>query len=198
MTIIVEDGTKMDTVSPQPNSYVSAAELVAYATLRGQVAVAEADTEELEFALIKGVDYLGQKYRHRWKGSRVRAFQPLDWPRRGVDVPDFFDPFFKQANVPISFQDTLFVPENEVPQEIKDGQMQLAMATIDANGASSGTLQSALGRATKREKLGTLEVEYFNAEDGSTRQTTVYWDAEQRISPFLLPSAPFAGRMVRS
>lgn len=197
MTIIVEDGTKMDTVSPLPNSYVDAAALVSYATLRGITAVAEADTDQLEIALIKAVDYLGQKYRHRLKGSRIRGYQPLDWPRRGVDVPDFFDPFFKQANVPISFQDTLFVAENEVPQEVKDAQMQLAIATFSGSTAS-GTLQPSIGRATKREKLGELEVEYFNSEDGSTRLTTQYWDAEQRLQPFLLPSQPFSGRMVRS
>jgi len=194
MTIRVEDGT----IVANANSYVTAAEFVSYESDRGNTTNAEADTDQIEFALIKGADFLGQKYRHRWKGSRVNSQQALDWPRRGVDVPDFFDPFFKQANVPISFQDTLFIGENVVPQEVKDAQIQVAAATMDSSGISSGVLQPALGRATKREKLGPLEVEYFNAEDGSSRLTTVYWDAEQRLWAMLLASAPFSGRMVRS
>lgn len=195
--IVVEDGTQLDEASPLPNSYVSTDELTTYAAARGLTDISESDEEQKCIALIKAADYLGQKYRLWWKGSRIKAFQPLDWPRRGVDVPDFFDPFFKQTNVPINFQDTLFVPENEVPQEVKDGQMQLAIATYSGNTAS-GVLQAALGRVTKREKLGQLEVEYFNAEDGSTRQTTKYWDAEQRIQPFLLPNQPFGGTVIRS
>jgi len=198
MAIIVEDGTKMDTVSPLPNSYVTTDQLINYTTLRGNTEVAEADVDQLEVSLIKGMDYLTQKYRLRWAGSRVRGFQPLDWPRRGVPIVDFFDPFFKQTNVPINFQDTLFVPENTVPIEAQDGQMHLAIATFDGSGLASGTLQAALGRQTKREKLGSLEVEYFNAEDGSTRQTTKYWDAEQRIQIFLIPSQPWSGTMIRA
>jgi hypothetical protein len=132
-----------------------------------------------------------------WNGSRVKGFQPLDWPRRGVPVPDFFDPFFKQANVPISFQDTLYVAENSVPEEVRLGQMHLAATTYSGD-ESTGVLQPALGRATKREKLGSLEVEYFNATDGSTRLTTIYWDAKQTVQPFLLATHPFGGRVVRS
>lgn len=197
MALIVEDGTKMDLVSPAPNTYIDAAGLANFASLRGQTDIAEADTEQLEISLIKAADYLSQKYRLAWKGSLVRAYQPLDWPRRGVDIPDFFDPFYKQVNVPISFQDTLFVPENEVPQEVRDAQCLLAIATFSGS-ESTGTLQGSLGRVTKREKLGELEVEYFNAQDGSSRQTTVYWDAKKTIEWALLPSYPFSGRMYRS
>jgi len=195
--IVVEDGTRLDNFSPLPNSYVSLAEFTSYTTDRGLTDIAGSLDAQKCIALIKAADYLQQKYRHRWKGSRIKGFQPLDWPRRGVDVPDFFDPFFKQTNVPINFQDTLFVAENVVPDEVKKGQIQLAIATY-SGALASGTLQPSLGRLTKREKLGVLEVEYFNADDGSTRQTTKYWDAEQQISPYLLPSEPFSGRVVRT
>ncbi len=197
MTLIIEDGTKMDLVSPVPNSYVTAAQISAHAALRGLTDIEDADTEELESAAIKAVDYLGQKYRELWKGSRVRAFQPLDWPRRGVDVPDFFDPFYKQTNVPISFQDTLFVAEDTVPQEVRDAQILLAISTF-VGALSTGVLQANIGRATKREKLGELEVEYFNADDGSTRLTTIYWDAKKTLWPYLNPITPYGGRLTRS
>ena len=196
MTLVVEDGTKTDTTSPLPNTYVDAAGLAAFATLRGLDDIAASGNTELEVALIKAVDYMQQKYRLAWKGSRIKAFQPLDWPRRGVDVPDFFDPFFRQSNVPINFQDTLYVAENVVPEEVRTAQSLLAIATYSGD-ESTGVLQGSLGRSTKREKLGSLEVEYFNAQDGSTRLTTIYWDAKMTIQPFMLPSHPFGGRAIR-
>jgi hypothetical protein len=195
MTIVVEDGVAGG--SPTPNSYVSVDDFTTFTTLRGLTTIAESDDEQKEAALIKAKDYMQQKFRLWWKGSRVEAFQPLDWPRRGVDVPDFFDPFFKQANVPISFQDTLFVPEDTIPQEVKDAQCLIAIATY-SGAESSGTLQASLGRTTKREKLGDLEVEYMDAIDGHTRVTNVYWDAERTIGPYLMPTTPWNGRLIRA
>ena len=74
---------------------------------RGETTIAEADEDQREFALIKAADYLEQKYRLLWKGSRAQSTQRMSWPRRGVDVPDFFDPFYRDlSNIPLSFQDT--------------------------------------------------------------------------------------------
>ena len=133
--------------------------------------------------------------------SRVTTNQALDWPRRGVDIPDFFDPFFRNVNVPVSFQDTQFVPENQIPREVKDCQIFLAAATFDSSGLSSVTqLQATVGRSTKREKVGSLEVEYFGAGEDSAggRLTQFYYDAMRVAEPFLLASAPQTGRLVRS
>jgi len=139
MTLVIEDGTQ-GVSSPTPNSYVTTEELTTFTTDRGLFDVADSGDGEQESALLKAADYMTQKYRLVWKGSRVQAFQPMDWPRRGVDVPDFFDPFFKQTNVPISFQDTLFIPEDVVPQEVKTAQMLLAIATYSGD-VSTGNLQ---------------------------------------------------------
>lgn len=196
MTIVVEDGTQ-GTGSPTPNSYVAVADFTAFATLRGLTDIAESDDDQKESALIKAADYMQQKYRLWWKGSRIEAFQPLDWPRRGVDVPDFFDPFYRQTNVPISFADTLFVPENVVPTEVQQGQMLIAIATY-SGALSTGVLQPTLGRTTKREKLGDLEVEYMDALDGHTRVEQKYWDAQKTIEPYLRPNAPYNGALVRN
>jgi len=49
-------------------------------------------------------------------------------------------------------------------------------------------LLTAVGRVTKREKLGALEVEYFDGAGGGARQTTEYLDAVGRITPFLNPT----------
>jgi hypothetical protein len=135
----------------------------------------------------------------RWKGARMDAFQAMDWPRRGVEVPDFFDPFYTNPGVPISFQNTAFVPENVVPTEVKHSHLLLARSTMDSTGAPTVTLQPTVGRATKREKLGadSLEVEYFDVSSMGARQTTIYWDSQQLLLPFLKATGA-NGSVVRS
>ena len=196
MTIIVEDGS----VVTGANSYVTLAEADSFHENLGNLTwVNTASDDDKEAALIRAAQYLQQKWRLQWKGSRVEAFQSMDWPRRGVDVPDFFDPFFRQVNVPLQFQDTVFIGEDVVPQEVKDAQMLLAVAVIDASGDLSSQFQPSYGRKTKKEKVGSLEVEYMTSQEGGdTRQTNVYWDAAKRIEPFLRPAQPHTATLVRA
>jgi hypothetical protein len=198
MALTVEDGSGV----AGANSYATAAEFVTFHTDRGNTALAEADTDQIEAALVKGTDYLEQKFRLLWKGSRSYSTQVLSWPRRGVDVPDFFDPFFRDlSNVPISFQDTLFVPENEVPYEVKVANFLIAAETFDANAESTGVLQETLGgRLTQKEKLGALEVVYFpqGGEGGEASQKITYWDVNQTVEPFLMLSRLFGGQLLRN
>ncbi|TFH65752.1 MAG: hypothetical protein E4G91_01345 [Candidatus Zixiibacteriota bacterium] len=180
------------------NSFASALEFLNYLSERGNTTLVEAEAEELDYALIKAADYMEQKFRLLWKGSRATVAQRLSWPRRGVDVPDFFDPFFRDlGNVPISFQDTLFIAENVIPLEVKEAQFLIAIQTFVGD-VSTGVIQPPLGRVTKREKLGALEVEYFDAAQGSSRQTTQYWDAENTVEPFLALQRLFGGQLVRN
>jgi len=198
MTLVIEDGTQ-GVGSPTPNSYVTVAEFELFTANRRLDDIADSGSTEIESALLKAADYMKQKFRMYWKGSRMEAHQPMDWPRRGVDVPDFFDPFRRQTNVPLAFQDTTFIASNVVPQEVKDAQMLIAIQTYPTGGSeSTGVLQPQLGRTTKREKLGTMEVEYMDANDGHTRTTTVYWDVERTIEPFLRPALPHTGTLLRS
>ncbi len=197
MALIIEDGTIMS--SPRANSYVTVPQFQAFFLARAD-ALQDADDEQTEAALIKATDYMAQRWRLNWKGSRVEAFQPLDWPRSGVDVPDFFDPFFRNVNVPVSFQDTVFIGTNVIPDEVSDAQIFLAAATMDSDLLSSVVLQGLLDRVTKKEKVGSLEVEYFSAQEASDggRQTKFYFDAHQRIQPFLLAASPHTGSVLRS
>jgi len=194
MSLTIEDGTGIQTA----NSYATVEEFIAFHTDRGNTVLAEADTDQIEAALVKATDYLQQKFRMLWNGSRTYTWQRLDWPRRGVAVPDFFDPFFRDlSNVPISFQDTLFIPENEVAYEVKVAQFLIAAETFSGS-LSTGVIQPALGRTTKREKLGVLEVEYFDQAQGSSRQTTKYWNVEQTLEPFLNLGDLFSGQLTRN
>ena len=198
MALIVEDGS----VVAGAQSYVTLAEANAYFKPFGDAENwSQADNANKEAALILAAQYMQQKLRLLWKGSRVDAFQSLDWPRRGVDVPDFFDPFFRQVNVPLQFQDTVFIGEDVVPQEVKDGQLLLAGLLIDATGTAGNTqgLQPSYGRKTKREKVASLEVEYMTAQEGGdTSQTNTYWDAMKKVEPFLRPASPHTAQLVRA
>lgn len=195
MAIIVEDGTVVDGA----NSYNTVLEADTYfSDLNDTLWVDSVSDEDKESALIKASRYMQQKWRLQWRGSRIEAFQSLDWPRTGVPVPDFFDPFYKNHYVPPAFEDTTFVPSDYIPEEVKQCQLLLARATIDGSGASTVSLQGSVGRVTKREKVGSLEVEYMNNAEGGARQTTWYWDAEKIIEPFLSPRRGLMGAVVRS
>jgi len=196
MAIIVEDGSLVSGA----NSFVTVGTADSYFETRHDTAWENADDDAKERALVLASDYMTQAWRLKWRGSLVNALQSLPWPRDGVPVPDFFDPFEKsQPNVPIAFQDTYFIPVNVIPQEIKDAQMLLARAQMDDTGAVTNTLQGSLGRQTKREKAGSLEVEYMDpSSGGDARQTTYYWDAERRVAPFLNPASGIVGTLTRS
>lgn len=204
MTIVVEDGSGSS--SPTPNSYVTIDEFRSFWIDRNDALDFEVSSPYpspgdgvtdavVEAALRRAWDYMLQRYRLRWVGSRARAFQAGDWPRRGVPVPDFFDPFYRNVNVPFDFRTTLFIGEDTVPQEVKDAQMFLARAAI-SNATTVTTLQASLGRRTKREKLGELEVEYEGASEGGAREVTYYFDAEQRLKPYL--KSGVVGTVLRS
>ncbi len=127
MTIIVEDGS----VVTGANSYVTTTELTNYATARGVSLSAGAET-----LLIQAMDYIESR---NFIGIRWTRDQPLQWPR--VDV--FIDGYYQDVD--------------DIPVQLKNGQMTVAMA-IDAG---NGPLID-LPKNTKREKVGELEVEYMD------------------------------------
>lgn len=102
MTIVVEDGS----IVTNANSYVSEAELSAYATARGVTLVG--DTEVL---LIKAMDYIESQ---AFKGAKWTRDQPLQWPRANVSV------------------DGYWLDPNVIPQLLKNAQMQAAIS-IDSD-----------------------------------------------------------------
>ncbi len=135
MAIIVEDGTSV----ANANSYVSTAELTAYAAARGVTLASGAET-----LLIQAMDYIESL---SFIGIKWTRDQALQWPRLSVVVDGY----------------TLDVAH--IPQELKNGLMAAAIA-IDAG---NGPLIN-ISRATKREKVGEIEVEYM---DGAASVTVV-------------------------
>lgn len=102
MTIIVEDGS----IVTNANSYVTEAELTAYAVARG--VTISGDPEELlikAMDYIEGLEFIGVKYQYD---------QPLQWPRAYVML------------------DSYWIDQDEIPQLLKDAQCESAI-TIDAD-----------------------------------------------------------------
>lgn len=125
MTIIVEDGT----IVTGANSYVSEAELTTYATARG--VTLSGDTEEL---LIRAMDYIEAQC---FIGLKLTEDQPLQWPR---------------ANAVI---DGYLVSTDEIPEELKNGEMEAAMS-ID-NGEDP---LADIPRQQTKATVGPISVEY--------------------------------------
>lgn len=125
MTIIVEDGSLI----ANANSYVSAANLTAFATARNISLTGDAS-----ILLIQAMDYIETL---NYKGRKRSRDQALQWPRFGVVV------------------DTYPIDSTVIPNELKNGQMQTALAIDAGNGP-----QQVIPRKTIREKIGDLEVEY--------------------------------------
>ncbi len=143
-TIIVEDGSEVTGA----NSYVTAAELLTYATNRGLTI-----TAVKEDLLTQAMDYLETL---NFLGYRVTSTQSLKFPRSGL----WYDGY------PIDY--------DEIPNILKKGQMETALAIDAGNGPMVD-----IPRSTKREKVGPIEVEYM---DGASSVVTV-----RKINAMLAP-----------
>lgn len=132
-TIIVEDGSRVSGA----NSYISEAELNTYATDRG-ITIAGTDA----VLLIQAMDYIESL---NFIGYKSTDTQELQWPRTGV------------------YLDAYPVDSDEIPQLLKDGLAEVALA-IDADNGPNEDIE----RKTVRERVGEIEVEYSSGAAANT------------------------------
>lgn len=107
---------------------------------------------------LRAMDYLETQ---NWKGQKTDPNQPLEWPRSGVYV------------------DGQLIDSSTVPSDIEKAQAQLSIEIDQGNDPNA-----VIGRATKKEKLDTLEVEY---QDNAS--TTFYSPQVNRYLDKYLDSA---------
>lgn len=131
MALVIEDGT----IVAGANSFVTRAEVIAYASARG---VTLPDTEATDVHAVNAMDYLWSLC---FRGSPVDPDQPLMFPRKGLldgdDLPGY---------------------EYTIPAGIKQAQLQLALDS--ANGIKL-LASSNPAAEVKRVKVGPLEREFF-------------------------------------
>ena len=153
MPLVIENGSLVQ----DANSYVSVADARAYAEARASTF--PADDTEAEAALIVAMDYL-ESLRAEYQGSKVSpGVQALQWPRTGVVI------------------DGWEVPITHIPNELKFGQIQLAIES--ANGTD--LTPTGDGREVIREKVDVLETEYAPGAGGSPQPVFV------KVRAFLAP-----------
>lgn len=101
-TIVVEDGSNV----ANANSYVDLAYLSSYAEKRG-LTLPQTQTDK-EIFLLRAMDYLEVR-RSDWQGVKSESDQPLQWPRKGVEI------------------DCEAFPADAIPVELKNAQCQLVV-----------------------------------------------------------------------
>lgn len=142
MAITVETGAGVSGA----NSYVTTDDLRDFADLRGLSY--PSDDADIEILLIKATDYL-ENLRDRFKGVKTAAANPLQFPRADLYIDGFS------------------VGSTEIPQELKNAQIQLALdaQTVDL---LPNELVSDKGDR-KKEKVDVIEVEYFERVNKRTQ-----------------------------
>lgn len=176
---IVEDGTaKTDAVS-----LCSLEDANDYHAKRGNATWATLTSGLRQTLLVKATDYLQQVYRMRWKGVRVSATQALDFPRNFMEREDY------EASTINGYQmlgGNYYYPSDDVPVEVINACAELAYK------ANSETLAPDLSRATIREKVDVIEVEY----DKSQPQYTKYRAIDNALAPYLATGSSGSFRKV--
>lgn len=82
--------------------------------------------------------------RQSWQGEKAEAAQELAWPRSGITDVD----------------------ETVIPQAIIDATCELASAIVGGYDAAN---KSSTASDTKRQKAGSVEIEYFRSFEDGTR-----------------------------
>lgn len=152
MALIIEDGTGV----AGADSYVSRAEYIAYVANYYGATVEDVDATDgplrLAYTWIAG---------QSWKGAKTYGrSQTGAWPRTGVKDCE-----------------GIAIAADEIPQEVKNAQMELAWAEAQSAGtlSPSGSVRDAL---VSRERVDVIEVEY-DTSNMSPEQAIAY--AQTRV-----------------
>lgn len=155
-------------------SYISVADADTYHAARGNAAWAALPTEQKEQALRKACDYMESVYGASWAGYRLVADQPLSWPRSMAPR--------------VGVYGTQYWPSSPIPAQIGKANAELGLR------ASTGELAADQSRATKREKVGPIEVEYSDYASQAVRYVAV----DALLGQFLAGGAGAFRKVVRT
>ena len=134
MALVVEDGTGITNA----NAYVSVAEADSYFQARNNPSWSTRTTADKEKAILYATSFLDGVF--YWLGHIKKFEQSLGWPRILV---------YDKDHRPIG--------SDSVPQRVKDAACELALEGLDKPLSPS----LARGGDVKRQKVASLEIEYF-------------------------------------
>lgn len=121
-----------------------------YHSERGNAAWAAFTADQKTQARLRGSVWLDATYGGRFPGYKTgRREQEREWPRTGFEEETVMD------------RNCDLIPADEVPVEILNASYEAALREAASPGSLSPDFTAA--NAIKREKIGPMETEYFNA-----------------------------------
>lgn len=184
--LVVEDGTGL----PNASSYVSAADIRAYATARGVTLAASDGPGDaiVDQMAIKAMDYIeaNRSYFYGWK--LLPLVQRLSFPREGVpaeqDGREYSDAIVNGYEN-LAYAGVSYREPAPLPPELIEAQCRLVLAVKAGVDLLPTTVS---GRFVKRQKLGPLEREFSEAVGIFTLPQMP--DVDALLSPLLKPRGP--------
>lgn len=146
--MIVENGTGV----PNANSYVDLDFALEYCVTKGYTNWLSLSENEQKTFLIRGTEFVDNFY--QWKGRRFGQFQSLYFPR--VDLYD-------NDNFPVT----------GIPARLKKACVEAAFLNASSGSDSLFTTKDENGKI-KKQKVDTLEVEYFDSSTSTSESSVDY------------------------
>ena len=153
VNLIVEDGSGL----PNANSYCDLDYALEYCTNKGYTSWLSLSEAEQKVFIIRGTEFVDNFY--MWKGRKGKGSQALSFPRL-----DLYD------------DDRYLV--NGIPDKLKKACLEAAFLNSTSGADTLFTTKDENG-AIKRQKVDSLEVEYFSNQQSETNlnavdYTTIY------------------------
>lgn len=141
VTLIVEDGSGL----PNANSYCDLDYALEYCTMKGYSNWHSLSENEQKVFLIRGTDFVDNFF--NWKGRRCKSSQSMAFPRVEIYDDDRYE-------------------VRGIPDKLKKACIEAAFLNSNSDSDSLFTTKDENG-AVKRQKVDSLEVEYFNNQQTS-------------------------------
>ena len=138
ITLVVENGTGL----PDANSYCDLDYAVEYCTMKGYTDWLKLSENEQKIFIIRGTEFVDNFY--TWKGIRHRQSQSMAFPRDDIYDDDRY-------------------PVDGIPDKLKKACIEAAFLNASSSANTLFSTKDENGKV-KKQKVDTLEVEYFNAE----------------------------------
>lgn len=138
ITLVVENGTGL----PDANSYCDLDYAVEYCTMKGYTDWLKLSENQQKIFIIRGTEFVDNFY--TWKGIRHRQSQSMAFPRDDIYDDDRY-------------------PVDGIPDKLKKACVEAAFLNASSSANTLFSTKDENGKV-KKQKVDTLEVEYFNAE----------------------------------
>lgn len=138
ITLVVENGTGL----PDANSYCDLDFAIEYCTMKGYTDWLKLSENQQKIFIIRGTEFVDNFY--TWKGIRHRQSQSMAFPRDDIYDDDRY-------------------PVDGIPDKLKKACIEAAFLNASSSANTLFSTKDENGKV-KKQKVDTLEVEYFNAE----------------------------------